>query len=731
MNPSPTLSTAAAQPHHPPGETVLPAGDTAEPLLECLLAIVALHGRSLSREAAIAGLPLEENRLTPALIVRAAKRADLAAKIIQQPLDRLNERLFPAILLLQDQQACVIHAIDSKRITAEVTYPELGDARVNISTAELAERYTGRAIYMQPKFRYDARSPEVGKTRNRHWFWGVMGENMALYRDVLLAAFFLSLFALAMPLFIRNVYDRVVPNQAVHTLWVLAAGVAIVLIGDLLLRTMRSYFLDLASKRIDVKLSAYIMERVLGTRLEHRPLSAGSFASNLRSFETVRDFITSTTVTAFIDLPFALVFILVIGLIAWQLTLPIVAGMLLVVVTALMMQGKMHELSETTYRASAQRNATLIESLVGLETVKSLGAEARMQDKWESSVIFLTQISTRLRLLSSSTLNMAMWVSQMVNVAIVIIGVYLIVDNQLTMGGLIACSLLSSRALAPISQVAGLLTQYHHATTAFSSLDKILANPMERPDGSNFLTRQSLEGDIEFKDVSFGYPNVDFKVLKNVSFRIRKGEKVAILGRVGSGKTTLLKLMLGMYQPTDGAVLIDSIDLRQLDPAEVRRFTGYVSQDATLFYGTLRDNLTLAMPSAEDATIVAAARTGALLDYVNAHPQGFDMIVGERGESLSGGQRQGVAIARAVVKDPAILLLDEPTGSMDHSSEELVKRELQTFCQGKTTVLVTHRTALLEMVDRIIVIDAGKIVADGPKNQVVQALRQGRIGRAS
>lgn len=730
MNPTTAHSTAIEQPA-PTRDDTAPFGDLTDPLLECLLTIVAFHGRTLSREAAMAGLPLEQKQLTPALVARAAKRADLTAKVIRQPLDRLNESLFPAILLLKDQQACVILDLDRKQATAGVTYPELGDARVNISTAELAEQYTGRAIYMQPKFRFDARSPEVEKIRKRHWFWSVMGENMALYRDVLLAAFFLSLFALAMPLFIRNVYDRVVPNQAVHTLWVLATGVIIVLVGDLMLRTMRSYFLDLASKRIDVKLSAYIMERVLGTRLEHRPLSAGSFASNLRSFETVRDFITSTTVTAFIDLPFALVFMLVIGLIAWQLTIPIAIGMLVVVVGALMMQGKMHELSETTYRASAQRNATLIESLVGLETVKALGAEARMQSKWESSVIFLAQISTRLRLLSSATLNMAQWVTQTVNVVIIIVGVYLIADNQLTMGGLIACSLLSSRALAPISQVAGLLTQYHHATTAFSSLNKILANPVERPDESTFLTRQSIQGNIEFKNVSFGYPNVDFKVLQNVSFRIGQGEKVAILGKVGSGKTTLLKLILGMYQPTDGAVFIDGIDLRQLDPAEVRRFSGYVTQDATLFYGTLRENLTLAMPSVDDATIVSAARTGALLDYVNSHPQGFDMIVGERGESLSGGQRQGVAIARAVIKDPAILLLDEPTGSMDHTSEEQVKQEFRTFCQGKTTVLVTHRTALLEMVDRIIVVDAGKIVADGPKNQVIEALRQGRVGRAT
>lgn len=705
--------------------------DGLDPLLECLLVVVGLRGRILSREAALAGLPLEGGKLSPSLFDRASKRGGLVSRVVVQPLNRLNAALFPAVLFLNDQQSCVLVRIDTNQDVAHVIYPEMGESQVEISLADLANKYVGRVIYLQPKFKFDERAPQTRNMRHRHWFWRVMYENFDLYRDVLIAAFLLSLFALAMPLFVRNVYDRVVPNQALHTLWVLASGVGIILVGDLVLRCMRSYFLDLASKRVDIKLSSYIMERVLGTRLEHRPLSAGSFASNLRSFETVRDFITSTTVTALIDLPFAIVFLVVIGMIGWQLTLPIIGGMLIVVIFSLLVQGKMHELSESTYRASAQRNATLIETLVGLETIKALGAEAKMQSKWESSVNFLSQISTRLRFLSVTTMNTALWVSQAVNVVLIIVGVHLIIENQLTIGGLIACSLLSSRALAPIGQVAGLLTQYHHATTAFSSLNTILAQPTERADDSNFLTREILDGDIEFKDLSFNYPNQEFSVLKNVSFKIKAGERVAILGRVGSGKTTLLKLMLGIYQPTQGSVYIDGIDLRQLDPAEVRRDTGYVSQDATLFYGTLRDNISIGMNQVDDSQVIAAARAGALLDYVNAHPQGFDMIVGERGESLSGGQRQGVAIARAVVKDSPILLLDEPTGSMDHSSEELVKREFETFTQGKTTILVTYRTTLLDMADRIIVLDAGKIVADGSKKQVMEALRQGRIGKAS
>ena len=693
--------------------------------------VVRAHGGTLSHQAAIDGLPLVNNRLTPSLFQRAAKRAGFSSKVIQKPLDDINPALFPAILLLNNEEACILLGWKDEGRTARLIFPELGDAEALLPRDELIARYAGHTILARPEFRFDARTPEVGRVKHRHWFWGTLAENTPLYRDVLLAAFMINVFAIAMPLFTMNVYDRVVPNHAIETLWMLAGGVAIVLIADLVLRTMRGYFLDLASSRVDVRLSAYIMERVLGLRMENRPLSAGSFAANLRSFETIRDFITSATVTAFIDVPFALIFLIVIGWIAWPLVIPIVFGMLLVVAYALTVHSKMHELSETTYRASAMRNATLVESLVGLETIKALGAESVMQRKWELSANFLSRVGAQLRLLSSSTINGAMWAQQFVSIMVVVVGVYLIADGNLTLGGLIASTMLSSRAMAPIGQVAGLLTQYHNAATALKSLDNILQQPVERPADSNFVARQHFTGDIEFKDVDFNYPEQDMAALRNVSLKIRAGEHVAILGRVGSGKTTLEKLILGLYQPTSGAVLVDGIDLRQLDPAELRRNVGYVPQDVTLFYGTLRENLTISSTAADDAAVLRAAQVGGIIDFVNSHPKGFDMLVGERGESLSGGQRQAVAIARATINDPPILLMDEPTGSMDHSSEEEIKQQLGTYAAGKTMIVITHRTSLLDLVDRIIVIDGGKIVADGPKAQVVEALRQGRIGKAS
>jgi ATP-binding cassette subfamily C protein LapB len=635
------------------------------------------------------------------------------------------------VLLLEGRTACVLLGWSADGAGARVVMPDLPDAEVVLPRAELEMRYAGDFIAAKPRFRFDARAPEVGKVRHRHWFWGVILENRAVYLDVLLAAFLINLFAVAVPMFTMNVYDRVVPNQATDTLWVLASGVAIVLIADLALRTMRGYFLDLAGNRVDVTLSAFIMERVLGRRLADRPASAGSFAANLRSFETVRDFITSATVAAFVDLPFALIFLVLIGWIGWPLVLPLVIGMAVVVLYALTVQGKMHDLAETTYRAGAQRNATLVESLVGLETLKALGAEGLMQARWEKTAAFLARTSSQLRLLSATSINSAAWVQQTVSVVVVVVGVYLIADGQPTMGGLIASTMLSSRAMAPIGQIAGLLTQYHNAATALSSLDEIVGKPVERPDGASFVTRSSFAGQIEFRDVSFSYPGQELHALRGVSLSIRPGERVAVLGRVGSGKTTLHKLILGLYQPSAGAVLVDGVDTRQLDPAELRRNIGYVPQDVTLFYGSLKDNLRLAAPEADDAAMLRAAHVGAIDEFVNAHPQGFDMLVGERGETLSGGQRQGVAIARALISDPPVLLLDEPTGSMDHSSEEEIKRRLNTFAAGKTMIVITHRTSLLELVERIVVIDGGRVVADGPKAQVVEALRQGRIGRAA
>jgi ATP-binding cassette subfamily C protein LapB len=620
---------------------------------------------------------------------------------------------------------------DESGENARLLFPETGQGSVLLSRQGLEERYTGVAIFARPHFRFDKRTPQVGEVRLKHWFWGALADQWPVYRDVLAAALLINVIALAMPLFSMNVYDRVVPNRAIETLWVLALGVLLMLGVDMMLRSLRGYFIDLASARIDMELSAKIMERVLGVRMESRPGAVGAFSSNLRSFESVRDFITSASVTAFIDLPFAFLFILVIGLIAWQLVLPVLLAIVFVVIYAYILQHKMHELSETTYRAGALRNATLIESLTALETIKTQGAESVMQSKWEKSVAFVSRVNNKMRFLSAAATNGAMEIQQVINIVVVVAGVYLIGDGRLTMGGLIACTMLTSRAVAPLGQMVGLLMQYHNAKVSLTSLEAVMSNPVERPDDASFVHRPDLKGNIEFRDVEFSYPNSSMTALKGFSCKISVGEKIVVIGRIGSGKTTLQKLLLGLYLPTGGAVLVDGVDIRQLDPADLRRNIGYVAQDVTLFYGTLRDNISIGAPYADDAAIVAAAEAAGLTEFVNRHPDGFDMMIGERGESLSGGQRQGVAIARAFLMDPPILLLDEPTSAMDFSSEQQFKERLKVAAAHKTVIIVTHRNSLLDLATRVIVVDDGKIVADGPRDQVIQALQSGRIGRAS
>nr|WP_267957815.1 type I secretion system permease/ATPase [Halomonas zhangzhouensis] len=710
-----------------------PRSAVRDELLECLQSIALAHDHAVTPDALTAGLPLEEGRLTPGVFPRAATRAGMTARIAKSRLVQLNPALFPAVLLLEPGRACVLVALDLKARRARVIFPELGDAVTEVDLDGLAESYSGQAIYVRPRFRFDTRGPEVGKQRSRHWFWGVIRENRRLYRDVIAGSVLINLFAVAMPLFVLNVYDRVVPNHATETLWVLAAGIFVVLCFDLALRLMRSAFVDLAASRADVKLSSRIMSQVLGLRMEAKPASTGSFASTLQSFESVRSFIGSATVVALVDLPFVLLFVGVIALIGAPLALPVLAGIVLVLLYALAAQGKLHELSETTWRVSAQRNATLVESLSSLETVKSLRAESRIQSIWEKATAFLSRTSAQLRLVSTSVSNVAMWAQHTVAVGVILIGVYLIIDGNLSQGGLIAAYMLSSRAMAPISQAAALLAQYHQSSTALKSLEDVMQRPVERPDGKSFISRPVVRGEIRFDKASLRYPDEERDALRDVSLKIEPGEKVALLGRVGCGKTSLNKLLLGLYAPTAGAVMLDGVDLRQFDPIQLRRHIGYVPQDVSLFFGSLRENIVAGGGSdgVDDDSLLRAIKLSGLENLVNGHPHGVDLQVGERGQMLSGGQRQAVAIARAMVHDPQILLLDEPTSSMDHASEEAFKTNLKQYGEGKTLIVVTHRTSLLSLVDRIIVLDVGKVVADGPRDKVVEALRKGQIGRAN
>ncbi|AOB30977.1 ABC transporter [Bordetella sp. H567] len=700
-----------------------------DPLLECLVELTRVHGVPATAQALSAGLPLVDQRLTPALLPRAAARARLSARLVKRTVAEIPTDILPAILLLHGERACLL--LEAREGTYLISHPELGAGAVEITAEELAQDYTGMACFVRPQFRFDARSPEIGKVRGRHWFWSAIFENRRLYRDAILAALLINVFAMAMPLFTMNVYDRVVPNNALETLWVLVVGIAIVVIFNTILTTARSHVIDSASKRVDVRLSALIMERVLDLRMEARPASVGSFAANLRSFESIRDFIASASITTLVDLPFVVLFLLVLAWISPWMLIPPVVAIVLIVLVSLAAQFRMETLTMASYQASSQRNATLVEALTGFETVKTLNAQGAMQRNWERSTEYIANISSKLKLMSSTTVGFVAAMQQLVSVAVVTIGVYLAHDSAVSMGGIIAASMISGRCLVPLGQIAGLLMQYQNARTSLGSIDNYMQLPVERPETAEFLHRPVFHGSVEFRDVTFSYPGAAQPVLQNVSFKLNPGDKVGIIGRIGSGKTTLEKLIMGLYQPSEGTVLLDGVDVRQIDPADLRRAIGYVPQDPVLFYGSLKHNISMGAPYADDASILAAAEVAGVSEFANVHPDGFDMLIGERGESLSGGQRQSVAISRALINDPPVLLLDEPSSNMDHQSEARLRKQLSAAGANKTMFLITHRTALLELVTRLIVIDGGRIVADGPKDQVVEALRTGRVGRGS
>jgi len=705
-----------------PKEALLPD----DPLTNCLVLLTRLQHRPFSAQSLTAGLPLESSHLTPALFVRAAARADISARVVKRPFDKISNITLPAVLLLKDGQACLlIEKLGKKH--AKIIMPEADAGEEEVGVKELTELYTGFTIFVKPSFRFDKRSDMSFIPKFKHWFWDTIKMSWPIYSEVLLASLLINLFALVMSLFVMNVYDRVVPNNTFQTLWVLATGVGIVYIFDFIMRGLRGYFIDIAGKKVDVILSAVIFEKVMAIRMEARPASVGSFASNLQEFESFREFITSATITTVVDLPFVILFLVLIWWIGGAVVIPPLLAVPLILIVSLLLQRPLAAVINETFRASSQRQAILIESLTGLETVKAIGAEGPMQQRWEQIIGYLGKLSLKARLLSAANVNAATFLQQLASVAVIIVGVYQISDKLMTVGALVACTILTGRALAPLSQVAGLLTRYHHARAALDGINRMMALPVEREPGKNFVRRPSFRGAVEFKDVSFSYPAQPVAALQNISFRIEAGERVGIIGRIGSGKTTIEKLIMGLYQSSSGSVWVDGVDLQQIDPADLRKNIAYVSQDPMLFYGTLRDNITFGAPYVDDQAMLDAAEIAGVTEFANRHPLGFDMPVGERGEGLSGGQRQTVAIARALLLDPPLLLLDEPSNSLDNRSEENLKTKLAEYLEGKTLILVTHRASMLSLVNRLMVVDGGRVIADGPKEQVLEALSGGKL----
>jgi len=696
------------------------------PLATCLSIIANYHQLPFSFDAATAGLAQQDGDLTPSSLAASAKRFHLAAKIYERSLGSVNQNLLPAVLLLKNNRACVLTAISNDK--AVIIEPELEQGQTTIELTELEAQFSGTLFYIRPEYTPDKRAEDTLQRKGVHWFWSAIKENRGVYRSVIFASLLINIFALAMPIFVMNVYDRVVPNQAFSSLFALAAGIFLVLAIELVLKIMRVWFIDLAANRADVKISSNIMQRVLGMKMKDKPQAAGSFVSNVQSFESIRGFIGSLSVVTMVDIPFVLLFLIVISLINIYLAIPLVIAAVFIILYSLFSQAKLKELSDNAMQAGAVRNANIYESLGSLETIKSFNAQHKVQSQWEKSTIFISRNAARMRLLSSSITNVASWMQQLASISVIVIGVFLISEEAISQGALIAAYLLSSRALSPVSQAANLLSQYHHSATSMESLENIMERDTERYSDPNTVSKTRIKGNIEFKNVGFRYPEVDTDVLSQINLSIKAGEKVAILGRNGSGKSTLARLILGLYEPMNGQLLIDNIDINQLNPNLLRRHIAYVPQDPGLLFGTLRDNILLASVTRDDADLIRVTNDTGLSSLVKQHPDGFNMQVGERGGNLSGGQRQSVAIARALVNDPSVLLLDEPTGMLDHVSEARIKEHLKQITADKTLLMVTHKMAMLDLVDRIVVMDSGKVVADGPKDRVLEALKQGRVG---
>ncbi|HHX8484115.1 TPA: type I secretion system permease/ATPase [Vibrio diabolicus] len=702
-----------------------------DPLLNSLIYVSRYYGLANSPEALVNGLPLSDGKLTPFLLPRAAERAGLVAKENRAELENISSLILPAILVLKGGDSCVLNSINAETREAEVTTLESGMVPISIPLEDLLEQYTGRYFLVKKQFRFDERSPEVLKTNEGHWFWSTLWQSKRIYRDVLIASLLINLFAVAAPLFTRLVYDKVVPNLAFETLWVLASGIFVVFLFDFILKSLRNYFIDVAGKKSDILISSKLFSKVMGIRMESKPPSVGAFARHLQEFESIREFFTSATVSALIDLPFAILFLVIIWLMAGDLVYVPMVGVVILIVHSLLIQGPLRRSIEEGSRLASQKYANLIESLAGLETVKMLSAQSQFQYRWEEAVAHMANWNIKSRRITDSIQNAAGFVQQSSNVGMIILGVYLIAEGELTMGGLIAATMLSGRAIGPLVQLSLLSTRYNQAKSSMTIINQVMEMPDEQEEGKRYIHRPIIQGKIEIDRVTFHYPDSPVASIRNISLTINPGEKVAIIGRIGSGKTTLERLIMGLYKPSEGHVRIDDTDIAQLHHVDVRRNIGCVPQDSNLFFGSIRDNITLGRPLTDDRDVLDAANRAGVTAFTQSDPAGLERQVGEGGAMLSGGQRQAVTIARAFLGRPPVLLMDEPTSAMDNRSEMHIKHQLSQLKPSETLILITHKTSMLDIVDRVIVMEKGSIIADGPKAQVLNDLKQGKVRAVS
>ena len=711
-------------------------GVSSNDLLECLVVYTKLYHKPFSAESLIAGLPqdgasgiveLFSLNNSKSLFSRAAKRAGLNSKLVHKDLDEIPSMVYPVILVLKNKRACILESLDREKGVATVVLPQNGSKTFEIDYKELKANYIGYAFYIKKIFNSVEKKDNVQKhDPKRHWFWGTLKLSFPIYRDVIIASLLTNIFMIFGPLFTMNVYDRVVPNDAFDTLWVLATGIGVMYLLDMVMKLTRTYFLELASKKNDVIMSSKIFEKVLDIKMSVRPSSVGSFANNIKEFDHLKNFFTTSTMVAFIDVPFSMIFLSVIYFLGGDIVFIPLSIVALVTTYVLMVRKPLYRSIEETNEASANKNSILIESLVNLETIKTMNYHGRSQWNWEEATGDIADKSIKTKVMSASIPLITQFFVQLNTIMVVIYGVYQISDKTMTMGALIAINMLSQRAIAPLSQITSLLSSLEQTKVSYNTLENIMKLPTEREDGKKFVERPSFSGLIEFKNVSFAYPGEEKLALDNVSFTIKPGEKVAIIGKIGSGKSTIAKLLLGLYEPTSGDILIDGIDIKQINPADLRRNISYVAQDITLFRGTLKDNLVIRAPHVEDDAIIKTSKIACVNEFTDIHPLGYEMQVGEGGTGLSGGQRQSISIARSLLVDSPITLFDEPTSMMDNQTESKVMLNIKKELTDKTLILITHKNSLLVNANRVIVMHNSKKILDGKKDEVIKKLKGGR-----
>lgn len=701
-----------------------PAETYGDPLREGMVLLCRRLGRPCSLAELGDGLPLEQGRLPLREVTRALRRASVSARVSNRPLRGLSPRLLPALLILNDGDTALLESLDDDE--ARITLPETGDGEQVLPRSELEALYSGTAIFARPMARTDERAGNFARAAPRHWLKGPLRACWPAYAEVGVAALAANLLAISTALFAMQVYDRVVPNAAFDTLWVLASGVALAVLLEFLLKGLRAHLLEVIGKRLDLELSSKLFEQAVRLRLNAKPPSTGAFTSQVREFEAVREFFTSATAGAISDLPFVALFVLIIawigGPVAW-VPVAAIAGM---IIPGLLLQRYLAKLARENLREGAVKNGVLLESLDQLETVKATRAEGRNLALWESLSAQLSNASIRLRSVTSMLAHSASLLQQLGYVGIVIVGVYRISAGDMTIGALIACSILGSRAIAPMGQASALLARWQHVKAAVEGLDELMQAPNEQGAGQK-VPKPHLKGDYRLEEIVVRHQEDGPAALQIPELSIEAGAKIALLGGNGAGKSTLLRLLSGFIDPTGGRIMLDDVNITQIESADRRQAIGYLPQDIALFYGTLRDNLTLDGAAHDDDEIFQALDGVGLGRFVRAHPQGLELPIASS-SSVSGGQRQAIGLARLILQDPRIVLLDEPTAAYDQNNEKRAVEFLKQWMVGRTLIVSTHKKPLLELTERAIVLRDGKLAMQGNIDQIVKGNRVAAAG---